>query len=159
MIRYIQENYPNGLKGAEIGTYKGLNAESMMDTLDINRLYLIDSYSRYEGYNDPFIFLKDSTLERACTRLIPWEDRLTWVVKKSDIAVYDIPSSLDFVYIDGNHDYEYVLGDIELYYPKVRDGGVIGGHDIYLKGVREAVETCFDYYYEEFPDWWVVKTG
>jgi hypothetical protein len=45
-------------------------------------------------------------------------------------AAEDIPDNLDFVYIDGNHKYEFVKQDIEAYYPKIKIGGVIGGHDI-----------------------------
>jgi cephalosporin hydroxylase len=35
----------------------------------------------------------------------------------------------DFIYIDGAHDYESVVQDLECYLPKVKKGGLIGGHD------------------------------
>ena len=35
----------------------------------------------------------------------------------------------DFVYIDADHSYESVKKDIELYLPKLKKGGIIGGHD------------------------------
>lgn len=35
----------------------------------------------------------------------------------------------DFIYIDGAHDYESVVQDLECYLPKVKRGGLIGGHD------------------------------
>ena len=37
--------------------------------------------------------------------------------------------SLDFVYIDANHAYDWVVQDIELWYPKVKKGGILWGHD------------------------------
>ena len=37
--------------------------------------------------------------------------------------------SLDFVYIDGNHTFEYVINDIAEWSKKVRKGGIISGHD------------------------------
>jgi hypothetical protein len=37
--------------------------------------------------------------------------------------------SLDFVYIDANHAYDFVKQDIELWYPKVKKGGYLWGHD------------------------------
>ena len=49
--------------------------------------------------------------------------------------------SIDFIYIDGEHDYESVKKDIELYLPKLKDSGIIGGHDFSTQwpGVRRAV--------------------
>lgn len=51
----------------------------------------------------------------------------------------------DWVYIDGNHLYEFVLGDLENYYPKVKAGGYITGDDYgsggwWKDGVTRAVE-------------------
>ncbi len=40
--------------------------------------------------------------------------------------------SLDFVFIDGNHDFEYVVEDICKWTKKVRKGGIVSGHD-YVK--------------------------
>ncbi|HVG29669.1 MAG TPA: class I SAM-dependent methyltransferase [Pyrinomonadaceae bacterium] len=37
--------------------------------------------------------------------------------------------SLDFVYIDAIHTFRHVCRDIDLWLPKVRPGGLIGGHD------------------------------
>ena len=38
-------------------------------------------------------------------------------------------NSLDFVFIDADHAYESVKADINAWYPKVKPGGYIGGHD------------------------------
>ena len=38
-------------------------------------------------------------------------------------------SSLDWVYIDGDHTHRAVLADLEAFYPKVRIGGIISGDD------------------------------
>lgn len=48
-------------------------------------------------------------------------------------------SSLDAVFIDGDHTYEAVRSDILAWYPKVKTGGYISGHDFGQKPVREAV--------------------
>jgi len=45
----------------------------------------------------------------------------------------------DFVYIDANHTYKAVYADIYVWLPKVRDGGILGGHDFHYKGVRQAI--------------------
>lgn len=55
--------------------------------------------------------------------------------------------SLDFVFIDGAHDYTSVVEDINLWLPKVKNGGILGGHDYSLKffGVIEAVNDTIGY--------------
>lgn len=52
--------------------------------------------------------------------------------------------SLDFVFIDANHEYEAVKADIQAWYPKVKKGGHIAGHD-YISDdrVRQAVDEFF----------------
>jgi hypothetical protein len=58
------------------------------------------------------------------------EDRAIMIRAKSEIAADIFPdNSLDFVYIDANHAYQYVVQDIQLWYPKVKPGGYICGHD------------------------------
>jgi hypothetical protein len=40
-------------------------------------------------------------------------------------------NSLDFVFIDGNHTFEYAINDIAEWGKKVRPGGIISGHDFW----------------------------
>ena len=67
--------------------------------------------------------------------------------KKSDEALNDIEdASLDWVYIDGNHSYDYALNDLKSFYKKVKQGGLITGDDYgtigwWNKGVTKAVDT------------------
>tara|TARA_Y100000385_G_scaffold195050_1_gene201901 strand:+ start:6954 stop:7562 length:609 start_codon:yes stop_codon:yes gene_type:complete len=53
-----------------------------------------------------------------------------------------LDNSLDVVYIDGSHKYESVLNDLELWYPKLRSGGFLCGHD--YKNGHEGVEQAVD---------------
>ncbi len=47
--------------------------------------------------------------------------------------------SIDFLLVDGSHDYESVLADLKAWYPKMKDGATIGGDDWTKPGVRQAV--------------------
>ena len=50
-------------------------------------------------------------------------------------------NSLDYVYVDARHDYCSVLDDLKAYWPKVRDGGVMAGHDfVYAHQVRREID-------------------
>ena len=52
--------------------------------------------------------------------------------KTSMEALEDFPErSLDFVYIDGNHNFGYIAMDLMKWVNKIKKGGVIAGHDYY----------------------------
>jgi len=162
------------LVGVEIGVYKGQHAESLLKNLDIKKLYLIDPYKDYEGYPDTKLHYgkEQDTLEVAkeiAIEKIKWYGRrVKWFFDKSEDCCNLIPNNLDFVYLDGNHTYEYVKKDIEIFYPKVRQGGVFGGHDFFNGSTDEhdgVVNAVLEFIREhpelqlkvETPDWWVVK--
>lgn len=60
---------------------------------------------------------------------------------KSEDAACLFPDGIfDLVFIDGDHSYEAVKSDIRNYLPKVRDGGILAGHDFgQFEGVTQAV--------------------
>ena len=53
-------------------------------------------------------------------------------------------NSLAGVFIDANHTYEEVKKDLGAWYPKIKKGGWITGHD-YINGVKKAVDDFFSY--------------
>jgi predicted O-methyltransferase YrrM len=52
--------------------------------------------------------------------------------------------TLDFVFIDGAHDYDSVFDDIHHWFPKVKVGGYISGDDLDWRGVNMAVYDNFE---------------
>ena len=67
-------------------------------------------------------------------------DRLIPIQGFSEAVVDQIPNeSVDLVFIDGNHSYEYVYKDIVKYSPKLKPNGLLTGHDIDYPGVNRAV--------------------
>jgi len=68
--------------------------------------------------------------------------------------------SLDFVYIDADHSYNAIKADIAAWLPKVKQGGILGGHD-YSKlfpGVVKAVREKFKNFHIEEISWWIRKS-
>lgn len=57
-----------------------------------------------------------------------------------EAAGHVVDESLDFVFIDAIHSFEAVSSDLNAWFPKVRRGGLVAGHDVSWSGVREAVE-------------------
>ena len=118
------------ITGVEIGVQVGYNAMTMFTNLNIKKLYLVDPWEEFP-----------KQYEIAMKRLSPFKSNFVVIKKYSENAVNDIEDNLDFVYVDGNHSYDYVKKDINLYYPKLRKGGIIGGDDfsIDFQGVCKAV--------------------
>jgi len=115
----------------EIGSHLGDLSEHILSINDSCLLYCVDPYISYEGYDDSINnFTGDKLFEIARNRLkTKYGDRVIFVRKFSKDALNDVPETIDFLYIDGNHAYKYVKEDIELYYPIVKNGGCIIGDD------------------------------
>ena len=66
-------------------------------------------------------------------------------MRSVEAAKTEEDGSLDLVFIDGDHKYECVKEDIEAWWPKLKQGGVMLGHDysVGLPGVIQAVDERF----------------
>jgi len=51
--------------------------------------------------------------------------------------------SVDFVFLDANHDHDWVKRDILAWLPKVRKGGIIAGHDATRPEVERVLKNVF----------------
>jgi len=120
------------LVGAEVGVYRGQHAREILTHLDIKKLFLVDSWDDYKGYDEGTLKSKLVEAYNDARKLLKEFDdgRLVWIKDFSVNASKKIEDeSLDFVYIDANHAYEYALQDLKAWLPKVKIGGFIGGHD------------------------------
>ena len=98
------------LIGAEIGVSTGDNAFDMFIKLDIKKLYLIDPYTPFQGFTQVAL---NRHKQIAHDLLSKFDERIVWLEKPSVDAVEDIKDKeLDFIYIDGNHNYKSVVNDI-----------------------------------------------
>lgn len=164
-IKAILQKYDRKLTGVEIGVLRGEHAKTMLTKLDIEKMYLIDPYSEYKKYSR-FHRKMDTNKRIAHKQLAQFEDKTVWLEKLSENAVEDIEEQVDFVYIDGNHQFQYVMKDITLYYPLVKEDGILAGHDYCLNDVTKAVqqfisETNHKLYVgrtrDRKVDWWIHK--
>ena len=121
-------------KGAEIGVDRGRFSEYMFKVIPDLYLLCIDPwYWKLRG---------ESRYQSTVRRLEPYN--ATTIRETSMRAVVDVPTeSLDFVFIDGDHTFDYVMSDIIWWSRRVRYGGVVALHDHYRfrgGGVVQAVE-------------------
>lgn len=106
-------------KGAEIGVARAGFTEKFCEAGLF--MYGIDPWG--ESFNMKWSY------RRSVKRLERFENKKL-IVKTSMEALNDFEDeSLDFVYIDGNHELKYVIEDLVEWTKKVKTGGVISGHD------------------------------
>lgn len=115
--------------GAEVGTEKGIYSKVICEQNPELKLYGIDPWKSYRDYQEHRSQSKlDGFYEETKKTLAPYNVEI--VKKFSMDAVKDFkPRSLDFVYIDGNHEFRYVVNDIVEWTRRVRHGGIVSGHD------------------------------
>ena len=147
--------------GAEIGVAAGEHAETLCKNNPNLTLYCIDAWQYYHGYLDFLGEKLEKFYGEAQSRLAPYNCIL--IKKFSMDAVKDFEdSSLDFVYIDGAHDFKNVADDVCEWTKKVKIGGIVFGHDFkrsksnYLNAVKDVVPAyCYQY---KINPWFILGT-
>lgn len=147
------------LTGVEIGVKHGINAYALLKSHSKLYLHLIDPW------NSPEItYRTDEAYPRRWSKSqSKWDRIYRKVIRKLKFAKHRVTihrmlsaeaasnnlfsKPLDFVFIDGNHNYEAVKKDIEMWAPKIREGGWLCGHDYNTRkdktgeyGVKRAVD-------------------
>jgi hypothetical protein len=121
-------------EGAEIGVERGLNSEMMLQRNPTMRLHCIDPWRAYRGYKEPTVTRNLTIKHNDTLRRLAKYDVVYHETFSKHAARSIQPNSLDFVYIDGNHDLPWVMDDIIMWHERVRPGGIVAGHD-YMRSV------------------------
>lgn len=130
IVEKLLKDYPGG-KGAEIGTFQGAFSKYILEGWN-GTLYMIDVWNSMDDYIDisNHANFDNKVYLDAMNSIKGMEDRGIMIRCTSEKSAEMFPdNSLDFVYIDANHSYDYVVQDLNLWYPKVKSGGLVMGHD------------------------------
>jgi hypothetical protein len=138
--------------GCEVGVHTGDTTITLLEKLpDIRIYHAVDPWESYETY-DGSKYRKPGN-----KKFKTWSSALEYFIKrtkkyKKKIRVHRMTSveavksfddeSLDWVFIDANHEYPYIKENLELWAPKVKVGGFVSGHDYGNKwnGIKKAVD-------------------
>lgn len=155
---FLLKMLPPNSVGAEIGVHKGDFSSLILQTVTPRELHLVDPwhYEEAETYNEALYGGKardgqaemDERYEAVRLRFEPH-------IRSGQVKIHRGFSSpvlqgfpddyFDWVYIDGNHTYEFVLQDLEVSLQKTTPGGLITGDDYgdggwWQGGVKKAVD-------------------
>ena len=127
-------------RGVEIGVKEGLYSEVLCRENPQMELFGVDPWLTFMTCKTPVEGGRETWCSQEnCDKYYgETKERLSkfpnyTIIRKSSMdAVKDFEDeSLDFVYIDGNHDYSYVTEDITEWLKKLRKGGIMSGHDFF----------------------------
>jgi predicted O-methyltransferase YrrM len=132
----------------EIGSFVG--ESTVLFAQSFKKVIAIDPFEADYDPQDPtsYLFEFDNVYQTYLDRITVYSNIETLIMTSNEAVDILNQDHFDFVYIDGLHTYEGVKTDIQNYLPKVKKGGVIGGHDYtsqipHLVGVYEAVNEMF----------------
>lgn len=147
---------------AEVGCKEGHTTGQLVEQLPGLRVLAIDPWKAVPNADEDYKDWDFKAIEKAFwSRVGKHKDRVTQLrmtsieaaqrCHKVNCGVYTNfpcdcpPRQFDVVFIDAGHDYENALADIRAWWPLVRDGGFLCGHDFQHKfpGVMRAVAEVF----------------
>jgi len=131
LFNEIKSNFDAGF-GVEVGTFKAEFSKFILDNWN-GTLYMVDVWRPLgDEYLDSSNHgnYQNQIYSNAMENLQGFEDRGIMIRANSQKASEIFQDeSLDFVYIDANHAYDFVVDDINYWYSKVKKGGYLWGHD------------------------------
>lgn len=138
---------------AEIGVWKGEFSEHITEIVKPRLLHLVDPWTYQPEFPDRMFGGTvatsqkdmDRMFEAVCERFRAHENVHVHREYSEAYVQHVADEYFDWIYIDGNHSYEFVKRDLEMYVAKVRTGGFITGDDFNWRPdlgcpVRRAVE-------------------
>ena len=146
--RLVQIFGERGLtEGAEIGVDRARFSAYMFKFIPGLHLTCVDPWESH--------FRGESRYNSTVARLAP--HNATIIRKTSMEALAGVPDeSLDFVYIDANHEFDFVMADIIFWAKKVKFGGIVSGHDYYRSRNAGVVAAVDVYTYQHGITQWFV---
>lgn len=155
---FLLQLFPKLSVGAEIGVNEGDFSERILEIVRPKRLHLIDpwEFKNDDLYrNTPYGSEKIQNQKMMDEKYENVKKRFKTLINKNQVIINRGFSEashnlfeddyFDWVYIDGNHLYDFVKKDLEFYFSKVKLGGFIAGDDYYEGGwcdggVKKAVD-------------------
>jgi hypothetical protein len=137
MFAYAVQHAPQEAHFVEIGTWKGQSSAFLaVEIINSGKKIKLDCIDNFTGsVIEPGQMLdRDNQAGRLydvfVNNMKPVEGHYTAIQGDSaETASLYQDESLDFVFIDASHDYESIKKDITAWFPKVKIGGLFGGHD------------------------------
>jgi len=157
----VVENAENNAHFVEVGSWKGRSSVFMaVEIINSKKNIKFDCVDIWESSDEYLQYdsIVNNTLYEEFLENIKPVSNIINPIKKTSIEASKLykDNSLDFVFIDACHSYECVKEDIINWYPKVKTGGIIAGHDLHVDEIMKAVnEELTEVYCVPREDIWI----
>jgi predicted O-methyltransferase YrrM len=138
IVKHLRFHLGEPKVGAEVGAWIGGTTNILLRAFPKLKLYVVDPWDGGDVNNTTAVRTTPENVVLAKNTFFQktsWaEERLTVFCMDSLLGCSKITELLDFAFIDGDHRYEAVKADLAAWWPKIRNGGTLIGHD-YRKDV------------------------
>lgn len=143
--QYVLSKVEGLLRVVEIGVHTAENAKTLLE-LPLEYLFLVDKYAPYYAFpQDQQNTIKAEMLAKVSLFSEAGYPPIGILLMDSVYAATIFPDEFfDLVYIDGDHYYEPVLRDLQAWYPKVKKGRFLAGHD-YIRGEEGVAQAVHEF--------------
>lgn len=152
----------------ELGCWRGRSACFLLvEALNAGKTPSIYFVDHWGGSNEPE-HQTDPELEKVYDQFLANVERANYpkatVLRMPTVEAAGLfkDETVDFVWVDAGHEYDEVMADLKAWWPRVKPGGVIGGDDFPMDGVKRAVGEFFPHaevVSETGWKWWRVRKG
>ena len=164
----LRELYGLPKIGVEVGVFRGQMSRRLLQNDPALFLFMVDSWKASEegdSYTSTDDYIArftqeqhDAVMQEAIAAVSEFANRHKVLRMTSlDAAKEFKDGSLDFVFIDGNHTFDYAAPDIIYWSRKVRSGGLVMVHDCYSWSGAGVLQAVYAYTHCHNLFWFVTK--
>jgi predicted O-methyltransferase YrrM len=148
LCNYVHSKMGDSLSIIEIGVYTGEVTEILSNIFPNSKIFSIDIWEKYIESCSTYDLEKQGVELKEAE--IIFDEKLKFLKNVTKCKTSSVEYSkliedhtIDFCYIDGNHQTSSVMEDIQHWLPKIKAGKIISGHDYHWPSVRKSVDLMF----------------
>jgi hypothetical protein len=173
---FIKEHLSSIYSGifVEIGVYGGSTLLDIYDICKTNniKIYGIDPWDKItifngQNYDETNIMIRNQEINRYkrikqhLMNIINTNNLDINILNENSWDVYNTfdDNSISCIHIDGDHSYEGVKKDLNLYWGKIKNGGMIINDDYHWGGVKKAIDEFINNHKDDIIKFYPIQNG
>lgn len=157
LLKFLSKYFTCPITAVEVGVWLGEFSQAILDNLDIKKIYLIDPWKIHKHIDKIYYINRADTANNQIEMDRLYHNTIKRFKGNNKVQIYRkssveasklfVDGSLDFVYIDGCHDYNFVFDDLNHWSKKINNKGLlicddyIWGNEQTGKSVQNAIKS------------------